>query len=252
MDTKIRDFAAIDLTQVRALTNEHGGGYGNVTINTDGGKIQAGMSYFYEDAGVKHFMEVYKDEPEKLKKRIGTDINTQNEAFDNLVKAVASLTQCAVNVKAEECALAFLQYHLPIDETNQWVDEKAHHHRDDYILWRSIKNVAFSFETRIWEDTKRTRHSYQEVPVWKCNWALAINKRDFPDFMKGNINIVDTPKTASSFNTKDEAMTYAARKMQKVEKLYFSEMNPVIPEKHKQLFCHLGIPLPGYRFEKES
>lgn len=252
MNTEIHNFAAIDLTQVKALTNGHGGGYGNVTINADGGIIHAGMSYFYEDAGMKHFLETYKYDPEKLKERIESDTNAQNEAFDNLVKAVASLTQCAVDVKAEERALAFLQYQLPIGETNQWVDENVHQNRNDYILWKSIKNAAFSFEIRIWEDTKRVRCSYQEIPVWKCDWWLAVNKNNFPDFMKGGADIVEATNPAPAFDTKDKAMAYATRKMQKVEKLYFSEMNPVIPEKYKQHFCHLGIPLPGYRFKEET
>ena len=196
---------------------------------------------------MKKFMELSDTD---LDYELARTTAAQNSALQEFANIAHDLTRLGTTLSMLEKAQQIRNYRMPDVGLTGWVDETVGKVQGDMCMDMSIANDCFLFRIMIRENNY-VRCAGKDVTVWDVTYTLSQDMTMFhntwsPD--AGKFHLLESPTKPAIYFTKADAFDYAQRRMDSMEKTYFYDENPVIPEKYAENFKLFGIPLPGYRF----
>lgn len=167
------------------------------------------------------------------------------ELLHTVADMISSLAKSGTTLSMLEKVSQIHSYKLPTVGLTGWVDSTQRFTSfGERPLDVVIENNCFKFS--IFVQQKSTTHRNG-----KSDFVLSQNQTTFDASWSknaGKYELLDSLKKPARFDKKEDALTYAKRKMDAIEKELFQTETPAIPSKYAEHFRVFGIPLPGYTF----
>ena len=174
-----------------------------------------------------------------------------SELLHTVADMISGLSKSGTTLSMLEKVSQIRSYKLPTVGLTGWVDSiQRFTSFGERPLDVVIENNCFKFSIFVQQKSTTHRNGKSDF-AWEVDYVLSQNQTTFDvSWSKnaGKYELLDSLKKPARFDKKEDALTYAKRKMDAIEKELFQTETPAIPSKYAEHFRVFGIPLPGYTF----